>query len=68
MTLISAMFKVNIVSGVYFAARGFYKVLLSELKYKTQLLEESPLTYRDQMVHALSRFLTKDYPGLIRHK
>ena len=65
---INAMFKVYAVSGVYFAARGFYEVLLSEPKYKTQLLEESPLTYRDQMVHALPWSLTKDYQGLIRHK
>ena len=42
---INAMFKVYAVSGVYFIARGFYEVLLSESKYKTQLLEESPLTY-----------------------
>ena len=48
---INAMFKVYAVSGVYFAARGFYEVLLSELKYKIQLLEDSPLKYRDQMVH-----------------
>ena len=45
------MFEVYAVSGVYFAARGFYEVLLSELKYKIQLLEDSPLKYRDQMVH-----------------
>ena len=60
--------KVYAVSGVYFAARGFYGVLLSEPKYKTQLLEESPLIYRDQMVHAFSWSLTKYYQRLIRHK
>ena len=43
-------------------------MLLSEPKYKTQLLEESLLIYRDQMVHAFSWSLTKDYQRLIRHK
>ena len=48
---INAMFKVYIFSGVYLSAIGFYEVLLSEPKYKIQWLEESPLAYRDQMVH-----------------
>ena len=65
---INAMFKVYSVSGVYFVARGFYEVLLSELKYKIQLPEDSPLTYRDQMIHVFPWSLTKDDQGLICHK
>ena len=65
---INAMFKIYAVSGVYFAVRGFYEVLLSKPKYNAQLLEDSALTYRDEIVHALPWSLTKDYQGLIRHK
>ena len=64
----NAMFKVYAISGVYFAVRGFYEVLLSKPKYNAQLLEDSALTYRDEIVHALPWSLTKDYQGLIRHK
>ena len=50
---------------VYFVAKGYYEVLLLELKYNTQLLEECSLVFRDQLPHAILWSLTKDYQGLI---
>ncbi|MCO5590776.1 hypothetical protein L7F22_044751 [Adiantum nelumboides] len=61
------LLKRQVVRGVYFGARGFYKVFLADSEARNRLLE-SPLFFNTQMTHILPWALTKDYQSLIRHK
>lgn len=58
----------QVVQGVFFGARGFYEILLSNASTKNDLLAISPTFYGSQMIHVLPWSLTKDYQSLIQHQ
>ncbi|MCO5560373.1 hypothetical protein L7F22_013986 [Adiantum nelumboides] len=66
---VDSLLKRQAVRGVYFGARGFYEILLTDMNARDALLEMSPLFFNMQMTHVLPWALTKDYQSLIRpHK